>query len=108
MRQEAETPLLNWTPPASDRHGQTYSRAFDFDRLNAQQARVFDLMRDGKWRTLGEAAAATGDQTQSISARLRDLRKPEFGGLTVDRRRRGEGRGTYEYRVDPQSIPRSA
>lgn len=33
----------------------------------------------------------------SISARLRDLRKPNFGGYTVERRR-VEG-GFYEYRV---------
>lgn len=33
----------------------------------------------------------------SISARLRDLRKPKFGGYVVERRRRTVG--TWEYRV---------
>lgn len=57
-------------------------------------------MNDGKWRTLSEISALTGDGEASISARLRDLRKDEFGGLNVDRRRRGdESRGLFEYRV---------
>jgi len=92
--------LLSWIPPDSDRHGGTYSRAFDYERLNAQQRRVYDLMADRKWRTLSEISAATGDPEASCSARLRDLRKSEFGGCTVDRRRRGEEtRGTHEYRL---------
>lgn len=100
--------MLDWTPPKSDRFGESYSRKFDFDRLNAQQARVFAVMKDGAWRTLSEISAMTSAPEASVSARLRDLRRPEFGGLTVDRKRCGEGRGTFQYRVDPSSIPVSA
>ena len=36
----------------------------------------------------------------SISARLRDLRKPRNGGYVIERRRRGEAaKGIFEYRM---------
>lgn len=83
------------------RGGDTFNAALDMDRLNAQSRRVFELMRDGDWRTLAEIAATTGDPEASVSARLRDFRKQKFGGMTVDRRRRGEpGDGIFEYRID--------
>lgn len=75
----------------------------DFGRLNAQTQRVYDVMKDGLWRTILELQQdifdATGkvDPEASISARLRDLRKPRFGGYTVERRRCGVG--LFEYRV---------
>ena len=59
--------------------------------------RVYTLMQDSEWRTLSEIARYTGDSEASISARLRDLRKPKFGGLTVNRRRRSQG--LHEYQV---------
>ena len=72
----------------------------DFPRLNRQQQRVFDLMIDGKWRTLNEISRITGDPLQSISARLRDMRKIRFGGHAVDKRPRGErSKGLWEYRL---------
>ena len=80
--------------------GATYVKRFDRDRLNGQQRRVRDAMIDGRWRTLSEIAAVTGDPEASISARLRALRKPEFGAYTMTGRRRGDGkRGLWEYRV---------
>jgi hypothetical protein len=72
----------------------------DVPRLAAQTQRVYDLMRDGRWRTLGEIENATGDPQASVSARLRDFRKPSRGSHVVERRRRGEpARGLFEYRV---------
>lgn len=41
-----------------------------------QVQRVLLSMSDGKWRTLEEISDLTGDTTPSVSARLRDLRKP--------------------------------
>lgn len=80
--------------------GATYKVKHDGARLTKQLKRVFNIVKDGRWRTLGEIATATGDHEQSISARLRDLRKLKFGGLIVDRRRRGEASaGIFEYRV---------
>jgi hypothetical protein len=52
-----------------------------------QIERVMLAIKDGEWRTLEEVSEITGDTTPSISARLRDLRKPQFGGHTVLRRK---------------------
>lgn len=77
--------------------GATLGPARDTGRLSAQLARVRALMADGRWRTLSEISRLTGDQTQSVSARLRDLKKPRFGGWTVTRQYLA--RGLYQYRV---------
>jgi len=80
--------------------GRTYNHRSDGARLTRQYKRVFDLMADSQWRTLDEIARATGDQHQSISARLRDFRKSRFGNHTVERRPRGDReRGLFEYRL---------
>lgn len=74
------------------------------ERLGAQARRVILLMVDGGWRTLSEISSSTGDPEASVSARLRDLRRPECGGYTVDSRVRDPARpGLYEYHV---SLPR--
>lgn len=84
----------------SDHDGATYTPALDRARLNAQTQRVFDVVIDGKWRTLAEIATITHDPEASVSARLRDLRKQKFGGFVVHRRRRGiEERGLFEYLI---------
>lgn len=74
---------------------------FDRERLTGQLRRVFDLMIDGQWRTLREISLFWDchDSEAGISARLRDLRKFKNGSFTVDRRRRGEVSGLFEYRV---------
>lgn len=86
-----------------DFDGETYEPDRDHARLTGQLQRVADVMRDGRWRTYAEIEAVTGDPPQSISARLRDLRKEKFGGFTVERRIRDEARsaGLWEYRVVP-------
>ncbi len=63
--------------------GTTYDPKRDYARLNKQSRRIYKLMYDGKWRTLPEISAETGDPEASVSARLRDLRKEKFGGHTV-------------------------
>jgi predicted transcriptional regulator len=70
----------------------------DFDRLNRQMKAVYRVMADQNWHTLDEIERATGHPQASVSARLRDLRKPKFGGFTVEKRRGGAG-GTWEYRL---------
>ena len=82
------------------RGGETFDPYMDTDRLNEQSQRVFRLMRDNQWRALHEIAAITGDPEASISARLRDFRKPRFGSLVVNRRRRNEA-GLWEYQIGP-------
>lgn len=85
-----------------DFDGKTFVRKHDASRLGALLGAVKRVMLDGQWRTLAEIHTAIGGlgTEASISARLRDLRKEKFGGLTVERRRRGEpSDGLHEYRV---------
>jgi len=69
----------------------------DAKRLGRQLSAVFDLMREGEWRTLAELSEAIGASDASVSARLRQLRAM---GHTVDRRRIAEG--VFAYRVVPR------
>ena len=83
-----------------DFEGSDYVREFDQSRLTGQLLRVFDLMKDSRWRTLGEIANVTRDPESSISAQLRHLRKEKWGSHTVEKRRRGdESIGLFEYKL---------
>jgi hypothetical protein len=86
-----------------DRDGKTYEAKFDYDRLNRQQRIVFDLMKDGKWRTLFDISHTTGVAEASVSARLRDFRKERFGGFTVERNRR-DACGTWWYQLQTGAL----
>lgn len=79
------------------RDGATFDVVRDGRRLTLQHNRVFALMKDGRWRTLAAIAEHTKDPEASISARIRDLRKPKFGGYLVERRY--VVRGLFEYRL---------
>lgn len=86
-------------PPDGHRDGETYVAPFDYDRLNNQAKRVYDCISNGSWWTLADIAAKTHDPEASISARLRDLRKPRFGALDIEHRRVHQGKGEWEYRL---------
>ena len=79
--------------------GTTFDEDLDGPRLTGQLERVWALMSDGQWRTLREIAFRAGGTEAAVSARLRDLRKPRFGGYVVDRRRVEGVSGLWEYRV---------
>ena len=86
--------------------GVTYEEELDGKRLGKQleavRVRLLLASSVGRWLTLAEMERLfSGRYPQaSISARLRDLRKPRFGGYIVERRRRLEAeRGIFEYRV---------
>lgn len=97
-------PSLFDPPPARAFDGPAYDARFDYARLSGQIQRVWDCMEDGQWRTLDEIADATGDPHASISAQLRHLRKPKWGGHTVQKRRRGDpSSGLWEYRLIPNA-----
>lgn len=93
---------VTYGPPADDRDGATYNPRLDRVPLNAQAQRVWDAIKSGRWLTLAELAADTGDPEASVSARLRDLRKPRFGSHVIRRRRRPdlEGGRLFEYRLE--------
>lgn len=84
-------------PGVPDFDGVTIDPARDKPRLFPQLQRVGDVMADGRWLTLEKIGEATGDPQASVSARLRDFRKPKFGGHEVERRYVSEG--LHEYRL---------
>ena len=80
--------------------GDTIDQAADTRRLENQYVRIFEVMKDGKWRTLHQIEQMTGYQLPSISARLRDFRKDKNGGHTVNRRRaQYRSQGIHEYQL---------
>lgn len=84
--------------PKAEFDGEAYNHEDDFSRLTGQIRRVYNVMIDGTWRTLGEIEFVTGDPQASISAQLRHLRKVKFGEFKVHKRRRGERtQGLFEY-----------
>lgn len=87
--------------------GATFDPSLDACRLNNQLGKVFEVMRCGKWKTLQEVREETGEHFDSaISARIRDLRKPKFGGYRVEARRRpGASLGLWEYRLAVKRTP---
>jgi hypothetical protein len=93
--------------------GATYEPRHDKERLTRQLDRVRECMLEkmlpehtaGQWLTLSELVHWCGGSEAGISARLRDLRKPQFGGYIVERRRRGDPkRGLFEYRLLPPVV----
>lgn len=80
--------------------GETFSPTLDGERLSTQLVAVRDYMNShNDWRTLKQISTNLNSAPEaSVSARLRDLRKPKFGGFTVLRRR--VTGGLYEYRIE--------
>lgn len=87
---------------------QDYYKQFKFDgadivperdnkRLTKQYDAIFNLMKDGKWRTLNQIASQLGYPEASISAQLRHCRKPRNGGHTLNRKYVGDG--LYKYQL---------
>lgn len=92
MAIRAEQPSLALPePPPGNRGGGSYDRSMDFDRLNTQAADVWRVLaKDSRrWHTLASLSRATGHPEASVSARLRDFRKPEFGGHEIETVRQG-------------------
>ena len=80
-------------------YGPAYDPAIDGPRIDKQHERIREYMRRVEWKTLREIESVTGDPQSSISAQLRHLRKLRFGGWILEKRRRTEGMGTWEYRL---------
>lgn len=86
-------------PPASEAFaGRTYDAPRDYARMNKQLRAVFDRMSDGQWRTLAELSDFVSGSDTSLSARLRDLRKSEYGSHIVESRPRSGGMA-WEYKL---------
>lgn len=83
--------------------GPAYDKTLDSDRLEHQYERIRNFMLDDQWRSLAEISTQLGYPESSVSANLRHLRKEQFGGHTVNKRRRldhhGIALGSWEYQV---------
>ena len=79
--------------------GCTFDESRDGSRLARQLTAVRLAMESGDWHTLAELAAVVGAPEASVSARLRDLRKPKFGGFTIEREYAGGGQWRYRMLV---------
>ena len=84
-------------------NGADYDQKRDDQRLTRQYRRVFNLMKDGEWRTLADISAIIGDPPASVSAQLRHLRKARFGKHTVERKYVSDGVYLYRLILNPAS-----
>jgi hypothetical protein len=82
--------------------GPAYDAKKDEPAITDQRNLIKALMVDGKWRTLFEIHAALNYPEASVSAQLRHLRKPQFGGWLVCKKRR-LGQRVWEYRLTPST-----
>lgn len=83
--------------------GSDYDEKLDKKRLNTQYDKIFNLMKDGCYRTLQEISIALPFPEASISAQLRNMRKE---GHTVLKQRRGEkSKGLFEYKLIKKEKP---
>ena len=80
-------------------HGSDYVPSRDRARLTSQLEAIRQVMSDGQFRTLGEIEQATGAPQASVSAQLRNLKKPRYGGYRLEKAY--QGRGLYRYRLLP-------
>ena len=94
---EANSTMTTTPPLLFD--GSTLDPSRDSDRLKRQLDSVYACMADGLWHTLEDISVTLDCPEASVSARLRDLRKPRFGAHRVERRY--VRRGLFEYRLAP-------
>lgn len=79
--------------------GETYDSKRDQQRLSGQLHAVSMILSDYRWHTLGEISRRLNVPEASISARIRDLRKPRFGGHLIEREH--VDNGLWKYRMVP-------
>lgn len=66
-------------------------------------ARISAILRDGRWHNARNLARRLRLSTAGVTARLRDMRKTEFGGHIIAVRR-PERPGVYDYRMESQGV----
>lgn len=81
-------------------NGSDYVAARDNKRLTNQYWNIYNVMKDGTFRTLSEITQATGEPPASISAQLRHMRKTRFGSHIVNKKYLGDGLYTYQLVVN--------
>lgn len=86
--------------PSLDFDGTTFNPVRDFDRLNSQLKAVKWCLDDGAWWSLAELGREAQGSTASVSARIRDLRKPKFGKHEIQRRYLRDGVWVYRHALE--------
>lgn len=76
--------------------------AEDAIRLTGQVGKIYERLSDLKYHSLADLAAYAGASEAGASARIRDLRKAQWGHHTIVRRRVVGERARYEYRLVPK------
>ena len=76
--------------------GSDYIQERDGKRLTKQFHKVFDLMQDGRYRTLPEISNLLNEPPASISSQLRHFRKVAFGSHIVNKKYEGNGLFSYQ------------
>mgnify|MGYP003137472652 CR=1 FL=1 len=75
----------------------------DKKRLKTARERVQDLMRDQQWHANHEITHPDVGGSEGMR-RLRELRKT-WDGWIIQKKRHGDGRGTWLYRATPCDLP---
>lgn len=78
--------------------GAFYTPSLDEQRLTTQMERVRRELLDGRWHTAQHVADRIHAPLTSVSAQIRNLRKPENGGYDIITRRDGDT-GLFLYRL---------
>ena len=92
-----ETDLFNQPAPEFD--GAVYNSTRDRERLTGQLHSIFMLMSDGNYRTVNEIHEQLGYPHASISAQLRNLKKPKFGGHGLEKKRVFEDSALWTFKI---------
>jgi hypothetical protein len=95
--------LINMLQAEIRFNGSDYDEKRDFDRLNKQHFKVFNLMKDGVFRTLPEISDLIKEPPASISAQLRHFRKASFGSHTVNKKYEGNGLFSYQLIINNEN-----
>lgn len=84
-----------------DFDGSTYDRGIDHASLRSNLDAIRDeMLRDRSWRTADAIATAAGvDPRAAVKERIRDLRKPKFGGYNVESDRSPDNHRVWIYRI---------
>jgi|TARA_B100000586_G_scaffold265245_1_gene236684 hypothetical protein len=77
--------------------GVTYDPKLDYTRLTTQLGKIYNLLNTGRWFTLRQLADLIKAPEASVSARIRDLRKPKFGEHNIEHERLSNG--VWRYRM---------
>ena len=76
--------------------GPAYVEERDGERIALQMDAIYQYLSQQRWLTLSEIEDALGYPQASISAQLRNLRKPRFGGHRVIKRYVSNGLWAYQ------------